>query len=118
VDSALADWEKVLECERRFGSAAFDTPVDQSRVNRSLYEVYQKWGGEAEQVLLQIRRLVRAGHQVDNAEALEDAFGRVQARLKMTPGMFDRAREQVRRGEFIPLQELRDELRSRLRTGR
>ena len=116
VDSSLADWQRVLECERQFGSTAFPTPADQSRVNRSLYEVYQKWSAEAEQVLVRARHLAQSGWPVENAEALEHAFGRVQARLKMTPEMFDRAREQIRQGLGIPMQELRDELRARVRS--
>jgi len=52
---------------------------------------------------------------VANAEALEDAYGRTRARLKLTPEMIARSMEQVRRGEFVPAGELRDELRTRLR---
>jgi hypothetical protein len=116
VDAALAEWERVLECERQFGSIRFPTPAEQSKVNRSLYEVYQKWSDEAEQVLLRTRRLTQTGYAVENAEALEHAFGRVQARLKMTPELFDRAREQIRQGQGIPMEGLRDGLRARVRT--
>lgn len=116
VESALADWQRVLDCESQFDSMTFATPAEQSRVNRSLYEVHQKWAADAEQVLLRTRQLASVGLSVEDAEALEHAFGRVQARLKMTPEMFDRSREQVRRGEFIPMQELRNELRARLCT--
>ena len=115
MDSALDDWRRVLECESQFGSTSFPTPAEQSRVNRSLYEVYQKWAAEAEQVLVRTRRLAEAGCQIGNAEELEDAFGRVQARLKMTPEMFDRAREQIRQGLGIPMEKLRHELRARVR---
>ena len=66
-------------------------------------------------MLLRTRKLAEAGHPLEKAEALEHAFGRVQARLKWTPEKFDRAHEQVRRGEFIPLQELRNERTRRLR---
>jgi len=116
VDSALADFERVLECERQFCSTSFTTPADHSRVNRSLYAVYQKWAGETEQVLLRIRRLVRAGYPVNNAEALEHAFGRMQARLKMTPEMVDRAMEQIRLGQGIPMQELRKQRSAQVRS--
>jgi hypothetical protein len=46
---------------------------------------------------------------------LEDAYGRVSARLKLTPEMIARATEQVRQGQAIPIKELRDELRARVR---
>jgi hypothetical protein len=116
VASALADWQRVLECESQFGSTAFPTPAEQSKVNRSLYEVYQKWAAEAEHVLLRTRQLAAAGHPVEEAEALEHAFGRVQARLMMTPERFDHAREQIRQGLGIPAEEVRNGLRGRVRT--
>jgi hypothetical protein len=49
---------------------------------------------------------------VENAEALQRAFGRVQARLKMTPEMFDRARKQIRQGQGIPMEVLRARVRT------
>ncbi len=115
VESALADWERVLECEAQFGCIAFETATDRSRVNRSLYQLYQDWAKEAEQVLIRTRQLTHAGHAVANAEALEDAFGRVRGRLNMTPEMFDRAREQIRQGQGIPMPERANGLRARVR---
>jgi hypothetical protein len=53
---------------------------------------------------------------VEGAEELEHAFGRVQARLKMMPERFDWAREQIRQGSGIPLEEVRNGLRARVRT--
>jgi hypothetical protein len=114
VESVLPDWERVLECEQRFGSMSFSSPAEESRVNRSLYQVYQKWAAEAEQVLLRSRQLGHGRGCVENAEVLEDAFGRVSARLLMTPEKFDRAREQIRQGQGIPMEELR-KFRSRVR---
>lgn len=94
---------------------AFDNAADQSRANRSLYDVYQAWAADAEQVLARTRALVKAGCCVQNADDLEHAVGRVQARLNMTPEKFDRAREQIRQGLGIPLEEVRSELRARIR---
>jgi hypothetical protein len=116
VASALADWQRVLECEDLFGYMTFRTLTDQSTTNRALYEVYQTWAAAAEQVLLRTRQLSNAGQAVEAAEELEHAFGRVQARLKMTPERFDRAREQIRQGLGIPLEEVRNGLRARVRT--
>jgi hypothetical protein len=115
VQSALADWERVLDCERQFGAMTFATPAEQSRVNRSLYEVYQKWAADAEQILLRTRQIIVAGGRIENVDSLEHAFGRVQARLKMTPEMFDRAREQIRQDQGIPMEGLRNGIRARVR---
>ena len=45
-----------------------------------------------------------------------DAYGRVRARLKLTPEMITHAMEQIRQGQAVPMKELRDELRARVRT--
>jgi hypothetical protein len=115
ADSALADWKRILECEDQYGSTEFATPAAEAAANRSLYDVYQKWAIEAEQVLIRARQLATRGCRIDNAEALEDAYGRIQARLKLTPEMIERAKEQIRLGQGIPIKELRDGLPARVR---
>jgi hypothetical protein len=115
VASALVDWQRVVEYEQQFGSSSFATPALEDQVNRSIYEIYQKWAADAEAVLERTQHLKACGHRVSNARELEDAFGRVSARLKLTPEMIAHATEQVRQGHIIPLEELRNELRARLR---
>jgi hypothetical protein len=116
VASSLADWQRVLECEDQVGSAVFVTPTMREAVNRSLYEVYRKWASEAEQVLARTRHLAAHGYPVENAAVLEHAFGRVQARLKLAPDAVEHAIAQIQSGEGIPVGELRDELRARVRS--
>ena len=115
VASLLADWERILECEAEIGGQDFGDTVSKEVVDRSLYEVYQKWAGDAEGVLTRTRQLSTSGQRVQRSDALEDAFAKVQARLKLTPEMIERAMAQVREGKAIPMGELRDELRSRIR---
>ena len=55
---------------------------------------------------------------VDGVDALEHAPGRARARFKLTPEMIERACAQIRGGDGVPLKDLRDELRSRVRTCR
>src|SRR5688572_24259142 len=85
VDSALADWQRVLDCERQLASTTFADAAHEARVNRSLYEAYPQWAAEAEPVLARARELAAAGFPVQRVEALEQAHGRAAARLKLTP---------------------------------
>ena len=115
VEEALADWERVRRYEEQFGSADWGPGGLGLEVTRSLYSMYEKWAADAEQVLARTRHLASGGRIVASAESLEDAYGRVRARLKLTPDMLARAMEQVRQGQTIPARELRDELRARVR---
>jgi hypothetical protein len=115
VASLLGDWERILECEDEISRMESVTPALDHAVNRSLYELYQKCATEAEQVLTRIRHLIAQGYRVNDIEALEDAYARVQARLKLTPDMVEHAMQQIRQGEGIPMKELRDELCARVR---
>src|SRR5207302_807906 len=103
------------EYEEQFSSAEYAVAGSEDTVNRSLYAIYEKWAEEAGQILDRTRRLGAAGRPVENAEALEDAYARVRARLKLTPEMIARAMEQVRQGQVEPIGGLRDELRARIR---
>lgn len=115
VDSTLADWQRVLGYEEQFSTAEYVTPATDDKINRLLDEIYRAWAAEAEQVLERIRRLRAAGHRLEHAEALEKAYGCARARLELTPEMIARATQQARQGQVIPLKELRDELRARVR---
>lgn len=115
VESALADWHRVLGCEQEFASSEFATPETEAKIDQSLYEMYQTWVADAEQVLERTRKLAAGGYSVDGAQALEDAHGQARARLKLTPEMIARATQQVRDGHTVPIEELRNELRARLR---
>lgn len=115
VEEALADWDRVRRYEEEFTSADWGPSGLGLEVTRSLYSMYEKWAADAEQVLARTRHLASEGRAVTNADSLEDAYGRVKARLKLTPDMVARAVEQVRQGQGIPAGELRDELRARIR---
>ena len=114
IDAALADLRRIEDDERQFGSPTLESPAAVELL-RSVYRLFELWAGEAEQVLTRVRRLVASGHPIPQAEALEDAYARVRARLNLTPEQIARAIEQVRRGQTVSGQELRDELRARIR---
>ena len=115
VESALADWQHVLDCEQQIGSTTFANPGTEGEADRSLFEAYQRWAAETEHVLARTRQLAAGGHPVEGADALEHAYGRVRARLKLAPAAVERAAAQARHGEGVPMKELRDELRARVR---
>ena len=115
VESSLADWQRILECENQIGATSSMPPATRAKINRSLYDVYRNWANEAEQVLSRARTLANHGHEVTQAAALEHAFGRVQARLKLAPETVERAMSQIDAGGALPIVDLRGEIHSRIR---
>jgi hypothetical protein len=118
VESSLADWRRILDVEQEIGSLEHITPQKLVDVSRSVYEMYEAWAREAEQVLSRIRHFSSAGYPVSRSEDLEDAYAKVSNRLALTPEKISRAIEQVRQGLAIPMQEIRDGLNARIRAGR
>lgn len=113
VEALLADWQPIRQIQNEFGPADWDNPATATEVEKSIYRLFESWAADAEQVLLRLRWLAAAGRPV--AGALEDAYGLAAARLRFTPERLATAMEQVRRGEFTPAKELKDELHARLR---
>ncbi|HEX4796594.1 MAG TPA: hypothetical protein VH370_22575 [Humisphaera sp.] len=115
VAAALADWERLKEYEQEFGPGVEDDPAIARDVLRSMYNMLREWAEDADQILGRARKLAAAGRSAPKIEALEDAYCMACARLKLTPEDMMRAMEQVRQGKAIPAEELRNELRARLR---
>jgi hypothetical protein len=113
IEQSLSDLARVREYEVQFGSPELTSPsaID---VLTSVYRLYEQWAREAEQVRSRLEALRQTGHSVPASDSLEDAYGRVRARLEVTPEKMSRALEQVRQGEIVSGQGLRDELRTRL----
>jgi hypothetical protein len=115
VAAALSDLQRLRDYEVQcFAHDWRDRELHRS-LTRSIYELYQQWATEADQVLERVRALAGAGNPVLDAEKLERACGSVQARLQLTPEQIERATEQARRGDTVPAEVLRNELRARLR---
>jgi hypothetical protein len=85
-------------------------------IERSIYSLHQEWAAAAEQVLLRVRRLLAAGLTVNGTQEMEDAFASTLSRLKFTPEKTARGIDQAIRGEFTPAEDLRNELRARIRS--
>ena len=115
VDNALADWKRLKEYEERYSPGLNDDPALALKISQSIYEMFRQWAGEAEQVLARVRNLKSSGQVTTNINDLLDAHGFAMARLNFPPEKLMRAMEQVRRGELVSAEELRNELRARLR---
>jgi hypothetical protein len=117
--SLADDLERLREYEKEFAAAAAaDTDDDDAaelEILRSIWRLYDAWAQEAEQVLSRVNRLEAAGQAINAAAQLREGYGRVRARLSVTPEQIVKAKQQVRQGHVVPVKELRDELRARLR---
>lgn len=115
IEAALSDWERLKQYELEFAPVEWDDAGNALEITRSIHGLFERWAAEAEQVLTRTRKLTATGRNIPGAEMLEDAYGKVSARLKLTPEMIAQAVHQIRQGRSVPAKELRDELRSRLR---
>lgn len=115
IDSALADLERLKGYEKEFARQGAEDPAAKLDLLRSIWHLYQQWANDAKQVLVRARSLSRSGPLVEGLDQLENALGRVLARLSLTPEQVANGMTQARRGQITPAGELRDELHARLR---
>ena len=115
VSDMLADWKRLKEYEQRYSPGLNENPRLALEITRSIYLMFQEWAREAEQVLARVQKLAGSGQQRADITALEDAYGFALARLKLTPEKLVQSMQQVRSGNTVPAEELRNELRARLR---
>lgn len=115
VAESLADIARLDEYQTLCGQHDWQEAAVHDALTRSLYDLFKNWAAEASQVLERADRIRAVGVPVARLRELNEAYGRVVARLTLTPDMIARAMDQVRRGEAIPAKELRDDLRARLR---
>lgn len=116
VADAFADLQRLQRYEQECLTHDWGGDAELHRsVTQSIYGMFQNWLTETGQVLDRVRQPDAGRTAVLGVAELDDAVCRVRARLNLTPDMVDRATGQVRRGETIPAEVLRDELRSRLR---
>lgn len=81
------------------------------RISQSLHVAWRRWADDAALLLDRLHRLAKMGARSDHLTELADAHGRAMALLSMTPERVDRARDQVKRGELISIEEVRRGLR-------
>ncbi|HSU69403.1 MAG TPA: hypothetical protein VLJ39_21130 [Tepidisphaeraceae bacterium] len=115
VEGLLARRELILRIEQEFLPSEWADPAAGMELERSIYSLHRQWASEAEEVLQRVRRLVALGASVKDFEAIENAYASTIARLKLTPERTARGLTQAAQGEFTPAQDLRDELRARIR---
>ena len=108
IDDSLADLQRIRNHEEQLATSSPE-PVCRPDVVRALWQLYRQWADDAEQVLARAKSVDKSLQDIDR---LDDAVGRVRARLSISPDQTIRAMEQAIRGEGIPAKELRDELRA------
>jgi hypothetical protein len=111
VSDSLADLQRIRSDEEQLTSSSSE-PVCRPDVIRAIWQLYREWADDAEEVLSRAKSVDKS---LQGIEQLDDAIGRVLARLSVTPDQTIRGLEQAIRGEIVPAKELRDELRARLR---
>lgn len=114
VASSLADLGRILEYEELSRRA---DPLDAAlelEILRSVWQLFEQWAAEADQVFARVSSLKSAGALVPGTDQLGDAIGRTRARLSVTPEQTARAKAQIRQGQCVPLSELRNELAEKL----
>jgi hypothetical protein len=114
IDASISDLKRIDEYEKEFGQPDLHSS-SAVEILTSVYRLYEQWAGEAEQILRRMRPLVSNGQSLPSAASLEDAYGRVQARLGLTPEKIARGIEDARQNRTVPGEVIRDELRARLR---
>jgi hypothetical protein len=117
VRSVLDDLDRVELFERAVRPAD-DHDDNEPRFDRDAAVLvrfsYEECMKHAEQVLQRVNRLESRGHQIQGADTLRDAHGRLSAMLSVSLDQVALAQEQAKRGEVHPATELRHELRDRL----
>jgi hypothetical protein len=119
IAASLADLQRLREFEEHRLTRDWRDADLHRRLTRSIYELDRQWVAEAEQILDRVRPPTGAdatsvAATTPRADELEDACWRIRARLQLTPDQIERATDQARRGQTIPAEELRNELRARL----
>ena len=116
IASALADYELIDEFDERCGLPVDPDEPSAFRAAQEVWRMYSEWLREAQQIFDRASRLEACGGvAVPRLDDLHDAIGDAETRLQMTPEQDARAVRQVRAGDVVPIEVLRDELRARLR---
>ena len=111
MSDSLADLQRIRSHEEQLTSSSSE-PICRPDLIRAIWQLYREWADDAEEVLSRAKSVDKS---LQGIEQLDDAIGRVLARLSVTPEQTIRALEQAIRGEVVPVKELRDDLRARVR---
>jgi hypothetical protein len=115
VGASLEEWRRIRQHEADRGPNDWSDCAAALAVERLIYAMHQQWALWAEELLARVRIAAQEGLRLPARARLEDALGRTQSRLLMTPEMTARAMEQEAEGKFISVKELRDQLHARRR---
>jgi hypothetical protein len=115
VRSCREDYARLEEYNREFSPSLADEKDDDAALGvlQSIQRLYDEWAAEAEVILARVDELRRSGHAIPEAAELADDHAGARARLSVKPERTIIAMQQLRRGEGVPLEVVRDELRRR-----
>jgi len=115
VKSAREDYARLQDYEAEFGPSLADPKDDDAALHvfKSIWSLYEQWARDVEQVLARVDELEAAGHVIPARPDLVNDLRFTRARLKVNPEIIIRGKQQARRGEAIPVEVLRHELRRR-----
>lgn len=103
IEAALAEAAALRQHDRQLDPISDDCGV--LATARSLHDAWRRWVEDAEALF---KRVPSRG--VPRRDELDHAIARARAILKLTPEMTLQRHEQIRRGEFKTLEEVRREL--------
>jgi hypothetical protein len=110
--SAALDEYRHIDLLDRSARPTFEDPFDRQTAIL-LRERYDRWATDAEALYDRVVAVRGEGQVIAGLKDLNDAIGRTRAMLSVTLESIDIAKEQIRRGECIPLAEVRRAIRAR-----
>lgn len=116
IDGLLAEAQTLDSLDAQMYPHAPDAAARQR--SRLVFDAWHRWIAEAEGLLRRAALLEQRGTGVPRLEELHRQVALARCAVKMTLEKVEHAREQVRRGETVPGEEVRRELRLRAGGGR
>ena len=115
ITSLVEQSEQLHEYERQIhATPAANEQVELHR-DETMYGLFQEWAAEAETLLDRLAAMTALEIDASQSTTLRDELGFARARLKLTPQKLARARAQIRAGQTVPIEVLRNELQARRR---
>jgi hypothetical protein len=112
IAAALAEARALRQYDDKLFPPSADPAVFEPA--KELHAAWSRWVDDSEALYERVRPLLRARQYVNGATDLDHAIGRTRAMLQITPESWLEGLEEGRRGDVVPHEEIRRELRDRL----
>jgi hypothetical protein len=112
---AITLHELIVEDDRQRNQAFKSNPSSSDRENyvRDLHSLYSEWFATCNEMLEAISQLEGQGYHVDGAERFAYICGHLRGVLNISADRIMQSLQDLDRGKFRPLAEIRNELRGR-----